>query len=391
MITQQNYFTHFNRLDFASLPDEMKQAHLVIMTHTNQGHDWSRMEQDTGFRTMAESAFKKLDEYIQSLAGVSLDGVPKKPRRNRYAGITKEVLFIQRFLDFHDRILYKKTFEIFIDELQEAIGKKQITKKSPVAKEILAIQQAAVNAYNNMYNAKHFVLKAATIKRLKGIIEKYENAYDDIDQKQARAKKKSIGLQGLDGIEGKIMSSTDFANMQFDTIGLQGKWKELIGDPCEGFTAMVYGKPKMGKSYLCIDLAGYLARHHGDTLYVAKEEKLDATLQQKLKDKDVAHPSLFVSDYLPADLSAYQYIFLDSVNKLGLTPKDIEALKASNPGKSFIFIFQTIKDGNFRGGNQFQHDVDVVIEIPEKGKAVQFGRFNQGGEMEVFGEAGKTA
>jgi hypothetical protein len=39
-----------------------------------------------------------------------------------------------------------------------------------------------------------------------------------------------------------------------------GKWKELIGDPSVGFTAMVFGKPKMGKSYLCIEFAGYLAR-----------------------------------------------------------------------------------------------------------------------------------
>jgi hypothetical protein len=28
--------------------------------------------------------------------------------------------------------------------------------------------------------------------------------------------------------------------------------------------------------------------------------------------------------------------------------------------------------------------VDVVIEVPEKGKAVQMGRFNQGGEMDIF-------
>jgi hypothetical protein len=67
-----------------------------------------------------------------------------------------------------------------------------------------------------------------------------------------------------------------------------------------------------------------------------------------------------------------------------LSPSDLSNLKLSNPNKSFIFIFQTTKDGRFRGANSFQHDVDVVIEIPEKGKAVQFGRFNQGGEMEIF-------
>ena len=84
------------------------------------------------------------------------------------------------------------------------------------------------------------------------------------------------------------MNSMDFANMEFATIGLKGKWYKLIGDPSRNFTAMVFGKPKMGKSYLCIDFAGYLARHHGKVLYVAKEEGLDYTLQQKLNDKDVA-------------------------------------------------------------------------------------------------------
>lgn len=53
-----------------------------------------------------------------------------------------------------------------------------------------------------------------------------------------------------------IMNSMDFANLQFDTIGLKRKWLELIGDPSSNFSAMVFGKPKMGKSYLCIDFAG---------------------------------------------------------------------------------------------------------------------------------------
>ncbi|MCB0538156.1 MAG: hypothetical protein KDE33_11605 [Bacteroidetes bacterium] len=56
------------------------------------------------------------------------------------------------------------------------------------------------------------------------------------------------------------------------------------------------------------------------------------------------------------------------------------AVLVRNPGKSFlahrssdaggakvgIYVFQTTKEGNFRGANAFQHDVDVVIELPEK-------------------------
>ncbi|MEP7374739.1 MAG: hypothetical protein ABI675_15190 [Chitinophagaceae bacterium] len=191
------------------------------------------------------------------------------------------------------------------------------------------------------------------------------------------------GLSGLDEIP-TVMNSMEFAKLQFDTIGLQGKWFELIGDPSRNFTAMVFGKPKMGKSYLCIDFAGYLARYHGKVLYVAKEEGLDMTLQKKLNEKNVKHPNLYVASVLPTDLSRYDFIFLDSVNRLGLKPEDLNNLKVRNPDKSFVFIFQSTKMGDFRGANSFQHDVDIVIEVPEKGKAVQMGRFNQGGEMDIF-------
>ena len=192
--------------------------------------------------------------------------------------------------------------------------------------------------------------------------------------------------QSLNGPAGRpaIMNSMDFVGLEFETLGFKGKWLDLIGDPSPNFTAMVFGKPKFGKSYLCVDFAGYLARNHGNVLYVAKEEGLDNTLQMKLREKGVAHSNLTVSSFLPTSLTAYDFIFLDSINRLGLKPEDLQRLRSQNPSKSFIFIFQTTKDGKFRGENTFQHDVDVVIEVPEKGKAVQMGRFNQGGELFFF-------
>lgn len=306
-------------------------------------------------------------------------------KKNPYAGIDKECMLIERFLSFHDQILYKNTFGIFIDELQKAIEDKKITKKSPAAKEIMLIQAAAVNAFNNMYNATHFVLKPATIKRLKAVVAKWQNSHEDIDVSYATSKKKTKALNGITSSpQVNIMPSTAFSTLQFNTIGFKDRWLSFIGDPAPGFTAMVFGMPKMGKSYLCVDFAGYLARNHGRVLYVAKEEKLDKTLQDKLKEKDVAHENLTVADGIPSDLSPYDFIFLDSVTKLGLSPRDLENLKANNKGKSFIYIFQVTKAGKFKGNNEFQHDVDVVIEVPERGKAIQYGRFNQGGEMDIF-------
>lgn len=183
-----------------------------------------------------------------------------------------------------------------------------------------------------------------------------------------------------------IMSSVDFADLEFDTIGLRGKWYHLIGDPSPNFKGMISGKPKLGKSTLCIEFAGYLARHHGKVLYVAKEEGLDYTLQQKLTSKDVVHPNLDVASVLPDNLAPYNFIFIDSVTRMNLKPEDLDKLEKSYPDKAFVYVFQTTKDGKFRGANAFQHNVDVVIDVPEKGKAVQMGRFNQGGEMEIFEE-----
>jgi hypothetical protein len=34
--------------------------------------------------------------------------------------------------------------------------------------------------------------------------------------------------------------------------------------------------------------------------------------------------------------------------------------------------------------NTFPHDVDSVVEVLERGKAVQYGRFNAGGNIPIF-------
>lgn len=345
-----------------------------------------RLELDAELEDGLTPEIKIRKEALEEAIAIKENKMKPAKKKNPYSDVGMECQFIQRFLNFHDKVLYKNTFGIFIDELQKAIEEKKITKKSPVAKDIMSIQKAAVAAFNSTHLATHFVLKPATIKRLKGIIVKWENASEDFDEVYAKSKKKSKPMNGVN-----IMPSTDFANLQFNTIGFKDRWLAFIGDPAPGFTAMVFGMPKMGKSYLCVDFAGYLARNHGKVLYVAKEEKLDKTLQDKLKEKDVAHENLTVADGIPADLSPYDFIFLDSVNKLGLTPKDLEKLKSQNKGKSFIYVFQATKGGKFKGNNEFQHDVDVVIEVPEIGKAVQYGRFNQGGAIDIFPNEEKNA
>ena len=279
--------------------------------------------------------------------------------------VMASVNFIKRYISMNGKPGMKEKAKQLLQQINRAYTKGKITDNDPY---IVEIHELKKNLKEFTTNKTHKVLEIekTTLNGLEGIL--------------------GCACQQLTGIDTKpeIMNSMDFANMEFETIGLTGKWHDLIGDPSTNFTAMVYGKPKMGKSYLCIDFAGYLARNHGKVLYVAKEEGLDLALQNKLKEKNVKHPNLYVASILPDDLSLYDFIFLDSVSKLGLFPDDLTRLRRLNPTKSFIFIFQTTKQGAFRGANTFQHDVDVVIEVPERGKAVQFGRFNQGGEINIF-------
>jgi hypothetical protein len=144
--------------------------------------------------------------------------------------------------------------------------------------------------------------------------------------------------------------------------------------------------PKMGKSYLCVDFASYLSLNHGKVLYVSKEEFMSPTLAIKFKDKNVGNDNLDIAGTIPNDLSPYDFIFLDSVTSLKLSPDDLKELKEKYPSASFVYVFQVTKDGKARGANEHTHNVDIVIEVPAKGKAVQFGRFNQGGKMDIFSD-----
>ncbi len=161
-----------------------------------------------------------------------------------------------------------------------------------------------------------------------------------------------------------------------------GGLQQLIGDPSVGFTAMVYGLPKSGKSTLCLDMAHYLAVHHGKVLYCAIEEGFGYTLQEKVGRLKASHPRLYMTDRVPENPGQFDFVFIDSVTKAGLEIEDMDALRKAHPRTSFIFIYHTTKEGRFKGSNTHAHEVDVIIQV-ENGRAKGNGRFGVGGEVEV--------
>ncbi len=84
-----------------------------------------------------------------------------------------------------------------------------------------------------------------------------------------------------------------------------------------------------------------------------------------------------ISNNLPYNLSAYDFIITDSVSRGNLDLSQMQQLKADWPDKNFIFLFHTTKDGLPRGTNQFLHEVDVLVNVKD-GVATADGRFGPG-------------
>ena len=195
-------------------------------------------------------------------------------------------------------------------------------------------------------------------------------------------KKKSISGINDDEDEGSdiVVPSRELLSMDFETIGLKGKYRELIGDPSVGFSAMVCGLPKSDKSTLCLDFAKHLSEHHGKVLYCAVEEGFGYTLKEKIERLNASNSNLYITVHIPSDLSLYQFVFIDSVSKAGMDVSDLEEQRKQYPGVSFIFIYYTTKEGRLKGVNTHSHEVDVIIEVG-KGEAKATGRFNAGGAV----------
>jgi hypothetical protein len=299
------------------------------------------------------------------------------------------VTYIKQYITIHGKKDVKEKAKSLLNRIEKAIETGKIPENCPYWNEIQEIKSSLESYLVNKYKTP--VISENTLNGIMSWVVRRQQK-----KKVAKYLQKIYETErGLHGVEPEqepnlndipeyiVISSSELAGMDFETIGLKGKYRELIGDPSVGFSAMVFGLPKSGKSTLCIDFAKYLAENHGKVLYVAIEEGFGYTLKEKFERLGAIHPNLVIAEKIPDDLTPYQFVFIDSVSKAGLSNADLTRLRKNNPKTAFVFIFHTTKEGNFRGKQDFAHDVDVIIEV-ENGEAKANGRFGIGGRIEVF-------
>lgn len=426
--------------EFYSQDDEIKGMFDTIINEMNRAvakHEGEGKKEDPKKKPAAKPVAPKEKPEPKPSAPKSTPA----PFKGKYVDqLSEEVKIIARFITLQGKTMdegkrSKNAPRIQLKALQTAIREKRIRKTSKYAKEIMEIQYALIRMVNGSLSgtfkdadiinitdydhykeiaesekvseittfAKAFIRiqetagKEKEAKSLLVKIEKSEESGEEIenmkrslkqyiDGKSDKLKASEKTLRGLYGIAGDdfqntgVMNSLAIENKHFEVLDFKGKWEGFFGRPDLHFKFMFYGRPGNGKSTLALQLAGYLSNELGKrVLYVAKEEGFGYTLQEKITRLGVSNPNLFLADNVPADLSAYDVVFLDSVNTLGLEPEDLEALPQD---KAYVYVFQSTKDGKYMGKQEYAHNADAVVKIEQMTATKDKNRF--GGEVLEF-------
>ena len=358
---------------YAAMHGKVKsQAQILTLLHSLQKAIIERrIGKDSPYAKEIDMMQKQLIscyEKMGDMAEIKIDS--KNLKRYLEIAHSQEGMFsvalLKSYIALNGKRDVKDRSQRLFNRIKKAVEQGKITKSDKYADKLNEAYQTLKNYIDG--DSAMLNINKAQLNGLMGILG--ENLF---------SQKKS--LNGYDDDNGMIVSSGELLAMDFQTIGLQGRYKELIGDPSVGFTAMVYGLPKSGKSTMCLDFANYLAAHHGKVLYCAIEEGFGYTLKEKIERLKAHHSNLYITDRVPENLNDFNFVFIDSVSKAGMDVNDIDALRKMHPEVSFIFIYHTTKEGKFKGVNEHAHEVDVIVQV-EKGKATSTGRFNAGGSME---------
>jgi hypothetical protein len=105
-----------------------------------------------------------------------------------------------------------------------------------------------------------------------------------------------------------------------------------------------------------------------DRVYLASEQpKINKPFQSLLIEQNATFDihTMPKNDLkqLRKDIEGYNFVFIDSINHLGIEAEQLEELRKSMPKTSFVGIMQSTKGGDFKGSQEFLHNADIKIEM----------------------------
>ncbi len=294
----------------------------------------------------------------------------------------KSVQLLRRYASISGRTTTIDKAKKLYNDMHKAIEKEQIPEDDRYFERVITVMKKLLAYVEHENETKVLELLPAELSGVLGCpCKKKEKSLNGISINDLESDQQQESLEELDDEKDdfKPIASTDFMKMTFVRYAITGKWRDVFGEIEPGKHTIVFSKEKLGKTTLLVDFAGYLARTFGPVLFIQKEEELSGTFQEKFKLTQAATTNLQLETKLPHDINrlrAFKFVFLDSVSRLNLSPKQINELqKAIAPDTTLIAILHSTKDGNYKGATDYVHDASQIVEFTEMGKAFGRGRF----------------
>jgi antirestriction protein ArdC len=196
-------------------------------------------------------------------------------------------------------------------------------------------------------------------------------------KREAPVKEKHPNLSG-------VVDASQIGSLKFSKIDLDGDYKTDFLKIYSDTQMMIWGSPGSGKTVYTLKFAQYLAEKKNlKVLYVAHEELGRSTFTEKIIEFNIGHANLKFVKSLEAlsaanlSLDDFDAIFFDSINSIGWTLEDYRKFSEANPGIVKVLVVQSTKDGDFRGGKDWEHEVDIAGEVKNRNMILRKNRLDQ--------------
>lgn len=288
--------------------------------------------------------------------------------------------YIDKFNNLHGKKVYKKDI---VDMLQKVKA-----ENCPELKEVEKKLKKIASKLNG--KPRELFIKDPVILKVKKNLTKAPNKEKEVrTPARSLTREKGMNLASVESTDSKILKysttpkvvkksktflngvvdASAIGNLNFTRIDLDGKYKDDFVRMYDDTQFMFWGRPGHGKTVALLKFAQYLANKNLKVLYMADEEMNRSTLTEKINEFKIGHPNLKITKDFDSlkksgiNIQYYDAVFFDSIQSLGFTIDTYKKFVKENPGRIYVLIVQSTKEGGFKGGQEWLHEVDIAGEF----------------------------
>lgn len=360
-MTTQTLISRYNKFNGAKVSQAtLKAFHHDLQRHLDSdGHGPYAKELKGILERVSKALKQNFDVMKVQLSPIAISK-PKPAPKPQVVTITREIqpkkiMVIDDKIDELERLVKKLASDVKVQKAETTKAKKEVVRTYKKTKRRGVVP--AVKSRRNKVIADHQSRESNTGTSSKKRLKK---GVDGLPTKPGAA------MPGLPKNLSGFITAEELAGLNFHEIELDGEWKTEFNRLFTDTQVMAWGSPGSGKTVKLLRFAQYLAEKGFPVLYIANEELGRSTLTLKIREFNIGHKNLVFHSDIPNDISRFAVVFLDSVQTLGMDLKAYKAFRKANPGKLTIAVIQSTKDGDFRGGNDWEHEMDIAFDIVDR-------------------------